>query len=214
MEIARVNTARAIRLFSLEELNPQGRDLMPLVGGIRQRYRFVRGPAKEEEFDLGRGVRFYTGNFRSRDIDISVDLEIYNDGVVVNTRSNTFDADALIDDLLSWARKTYGVGNEDYIPKSKRIYRSELVVFAPKVHLDRVFGKLSQFIGSISAEADDAMQPTGFSFGSDSPKNRLMFTFERELKAPFEEDKYYTTSLLPTDKHLEVLHRLEELFGE
>jgi len=187
---------------------------MPLVLGISQRYRFVQGPVKPQEFDLGRGVSFYTGNFRSRDIDISVDLEIYNDGVVVNTRSNTSDADALIDDLLSWARKTHGIGNEDYILKAKRIYRSELVVFAPKVSLNRVSDKLSQFIGSISAEADGPMQPTGFSFGSDSPKNRLMFTFERELKAPFEEDKYYTTSLLPTDKHLEVLHHLEELFSE
>jgi len=212
MEIAKVVVARAVRLFDIEELNPRGKSLLPMIQGVRQRYKFLHGPERAGDVELEKGLKFLDGSFLSQDIDITIGLEIFRDGIVVNTQSDTSDADAVIEDLLSWATETYGIGNENYILKVRRAYKSELVVFAPETRLNELCEKLNQLVSLIPAQSEDLIQLTGFSIGGESPKNSSLFTFERRVNKPFEEHKYFTSSSMQTKEHLQVLRHLAGLF--
>jgi hypothetical protein len=213
VEIAKVITARAVRLFDIEELNPQGRNLLPIVFPIRDRYRFVRGPLKAEDVDITKGLKFWDGSFRVGDKDVSVNLEIYGDGVVASTQSSTSDSDALIDDLLIWIAEKFGIRNEVYILKPKKTYRSELVVFAPEVDLHRICGELNTLCSEVPGANDETIELLGFSLGASSPQNQPRFAFERRANTPFDQHKYYTSAQMPTEQHLAVLETLAKLLG-
>jgi len=212
MEIAKVIAARAVRLFDSEELNPRGKSLSPMIQGIRQRYKFLHGPERLEDVELEKGLKFWDGSFLSQDTDIAIRLEIFKDGIVVTTQSDTSDADDVIEDLLSWATEAHGIGNKNYILNARRAYRSELIVFAPETRLNELCENLNQLASLIPAQSEGPIQLTGFSLGGESPKNSSLFTFERRVNIPFEEHKYYTSSSMHTEEHLQVLRHLADLF--
>lgn len=58
MEILAVKQVRSVWLLPLADLNPSGRSLFPIIGEMVRRYSFMQGPAKVEDFDLAKGVKF------------------------------------------------------------------------------------------------------------------------------------------------------------
>jgi hypothetical protein len=208
MLVAAVITARAVRLLDARELNPYGKDLAPLVVGLTRRYHFRSSPKIDDQLHEG-GLKFSDGVFVTPNQErVAVDLEVYLDGLVATTRSNTSHADAMIDDVLTWANSTFGIGNQEQILNAKRTYRSELVVYAPDVSIASACEKLRAVATALNLGDDDVI---GFSIGSKNRDGVAAFTFERKKGTPFDEHKYYTNATLETDRHTQILRELEKV---
>ena len=217
MELAKVALARSTWLFDTGEWNPKGKRLIPVVTeAIKSRYRFLQYPTRVEDLDLTRGIKFRQGGFTSGDSEFSVDLEVFNDGVVASSQASTDTSDAFLEDLLAWLREQFSLGNENYILKTKRTYRSELVVFSPKLALYEASEKFIHVSGILSEafgnSEDEKFEAEAIAFGSD-PNHRNAFTLERRIQSPFSDHKYYSSAYLPTDKHLVTLEKIEEILA-
>ena len=129
MELLSVVRARSIRLFDANDLNPRGKRIHPeLLGWLKETYGFSKVPSSAVDLDETKALAFIDGSFQiSSGIFISVDLKIYNDGVVVDTRSSTKDGDEFIDQMLRSMTKQFDL---PYSPElfRRRLYLSELNV--------------------------------------------------------------------------------------
>jgi hypothetical protein len=208
MELAKVLLARSIRLFDVEELNPAGLHIVPLIDAIAKRYRFATHPTKPDELDTGKGVVFTEGSFATRSGDVRVGLKIFNDGLVADTRSDTDDSDAFLDDLLAWAKEEFRLGNERHILKPKRVHRSELVVFAPSLRLIGACERLDKFAQSLGNLMKTPLSLVSVKLGSDA-KNLIEFVVERRVNVDFSDDKYFAAASLTTKDHLAALGDFE-----
>lgn len=209
MELSKIITARSIWLFDIDELNPRGRRVEPIFEALKARYRFVEAAPDEKKS----GYIFKKGIFGSGQAELDIDsLDIYKDGVVLNTRSDTIRSDAVLEDAFSWLWSEHGLGSESFSAKPKRLYVSELVVHCPGVNLDKGLGILLTLKESI-AKATGAPAPQIESqavvFGSSDRRN--LFTFERRVGEPFSTEKYFSSASMRTADHLELLAKVTSL---
>lgn len=220
MKLRSVKLARAIWLVNYFDLNPYGSSLIPAIPKIVQKYMFQVIPIKPDEFDLSKGVNFREGTFQINDRVIGINLSIYNDGLVVDTRSSTGDSDVFLNEFLAWISIEFGLASYQEFLKSK-MYLSELWVQTDKA-LNSLNPKLDDFAkrltGSIVGRSHQplAFETTGISFWTDptimiNPPGP--FRFEREENAPFGEHRYYSAAPLQTNIHLEMLTELENILS-
>src|SRR5260370_38575310 len=103
MEVLNVIKARSIRVFDLNDLNPHGKRIIPeIIGWLRERYDFRKVPSSVDDLDDTKALAFLDGGAKSRSGEIlAVDLRIYNDGIVADTKASTEHTDAFIDDVLA-----------------------------------------------------------------------------------------------------------------
>ena len=118
---------------------------MPILTPLVERYRFLKFPQKPEELIKVDNFEFNDGTYKSRDGDeLIVNLKVYNDGFIVDSRSSTTDCDAFLHDLLTWAAKDYGL-----LPYAKlirrKLYTSELYV-----HMEKPIGPQGQAMKKFS----------------------------------------------------------------
>jgi hypothetical protein len=129
MELLSVIRARSIWLFDFTDLNPLGKRIYPeLLGWLKDSYNFSKVPSSSVDLDETKALAFLGGSFQvSPENLIGVDLKLYNDGVVVDTRSSTKDSDEFIHEMLTTAAKQFDLV---YSPEMgrKRLYLSELNV--------------------------------------------------------------------------------------
>jgi len=71
-----------------------------------ERYGFLKAPQTLEEFDLEKGVVFQSGRFGSVSI---VGITFFRNGIVVDTRSSTEDAENFLSDAGEWAEQFFGI---------------------------------------------------------------------------------------------------------
>jgi hypothetical protein len=222
MKLLSIKQARSIWLVNLVDLNPRGLNLLTLVAPIVTKYNFQVYPTKSEDMfgtDI-KEIKFSGGSFQidSQHI-IAVDLTIFNDGIVVDTRSSTMDSDTFLNDLLSWLYTEYNLVPYQDILRSK-IYVSELWVQTDKL-LNTLNAKLENFAKRITSLIEGhshhpiAYETSGISFWTDpgviSPPNP--FRFERVIDRPFAENRYYSAAPLQTEAHFELLEELESILS-
>jgi hypothetical protein len=216
MKLLNVVQARSVWLFSTDDLNPRGLDLVPIVMGIRDRYSFQKHPTKAEEvYPASGGIEFGRGAFKlptGDQIEV-VSLVFFSDGIVAETRHSTTASDQVLEDVLSFATDTFRL-SFDPTMVARKTYSSELV-FATDIHLDRVNARLKRFAALLAKTAGEAFH---FELGSlrflSAPVSngiQLQFTFERRFGTEFDQNRYYSQAPFTTEKHLELLQELEEL---
>lgn len=224
MKLVAIKQARSIWLANVVDLNPRGIDLMPLIAPIVRKYDFKLYPNKPEEL-FGKDVReikFSGGSFQ-QDIKkqpINIDLTIYNDGFVVDTRSSTKDSDAFLSDLLTWVSTEFNLVPYQEVLRSQ-IYLSELWVQMHK-NMNSLNPKLKIFAEKITSLTKShihhniAFETSGIIFWTDptmiNPPNP--FRLERIIDRPFSENRYYSAAPLQTEVHLELLDELEKIFED
>lgn len=218
MEILAVRTARTIVYVSGEELNPYGKAVYPkLTEAVVAKYAFMAYPKELSDYDEDKGVTFGAGRWG----DIAIDrLTLFNNGLVVDTRSSTADSEAIIKEGLQWMAETFGLAFRPDMIERKQ-YLSELVVRCVKP-LDALNPKLKPLAAKISKAVSKIANQTlpfetsNFTIGFDTLLTKLTFSpfrIERLIDVPYSENKYYAGAPLPTDLHLELLTEFENLLG-
>jgi hypothetical protein len=221
MQLLSVLEARSVWFVDLDELNPTGISIKRVLDKLVGAYGFTIAPSSEDlgHIDSQKGVVFDQGIFKWNDSDIAVKATMFPDGFIVDTSASTKASDAFLTDLLE--RKFTDVGlcfRPEMI--TRKAYKSQVLVSTDK-KLATLNPNLAALAAKITALVSTDIAPASFEFGGliinadpakmPTPSN---FTFERRLKAPFRENKYFSVAPLQTHVHLEILNELESLLGE
>jgi len=222
MKLLSVQRARSLWFVYLNELNPHGHSLLPLVQSLVTRYNFQLFPTKPDEL-FGKEInelKFIGGSFqKDPQHNINIDLIIFTWGLVAETRSSTNDSDAFLTDLLNWASTEIELVPYQEVLRS-RAYVSELWVQTDK-SLNNLNPKLNNFAKKLTSLVEGhshhpfAFETSGIMFGTDftvvNPPGA--FKFERLIEVPFAENRYYSAAPLQTEAHLELLEELESILS-
>lgn len=216
MKLLAVRTARSIWLMPWYFLNPKGRFIRPAIEAMRARYSFLKAPLDAPFPMPNEGIKFEQGAFNGKNGMVQIlSLTLHNDGVVIDVRSSTDDADLFMEDVVAWANKEYGMPAVSELP-STRLYVSELNVAFQK--LPAIFNpKLAPLFAEVSAAIADKTQGNAdflsVQLSTDPTKTnrQSFFRVDREVNTPFEENRYYSFASTKTDMHIRLLERLEEL---
>ncbi len=218
MKLLNVSCARSIWLFPVEDLNPNGLDLVPIVMAVRTRFRFSKSPGRPDEVSLSDGIRFGGGSFAledGRQVEVSA-LKMFQDGLVAETRHSTEATDYFIATLLDFVCKNHGLRFEGEMPQTKR-YTSELII-SSEIELDRLSEKLSRFAAFLStlegANVNYRASAVSFTTDPQSPDSAQHFRFERRTGSRFAEKRYFSQAALRTDDHLAAIEEWERLLSE
>jgi hypothetical protein len=219
MKLLSVKQARSIWFVKLVDLNPRGHNLLAIIPGIIEKYKFQIFPIKPDELDLSKGVKFLVGTFQKDHKNIAIDLTVFNDGLVADTRSSTEDSDAFLNDYLTLLSTELDLVPYQEVLRSNA-YLSELWVQTDK-SLNALNPKLADFAKRLTSlvvghsHHHIAFESTGITFWTDpivvNPPGP--FKFERAENTPFGESRYYSAAPLQTNVHLEMLTELESILS-
>lgn len=216
MNLLAVSCARSIWLFQIYDWNARGRSLNPIYFALSEKYKFVKYP-KLQEIDWQKGIKFEDGVFVNRaGEELAVNLTIYNDGLVADTRSSTIDSDYFLEQLLGFLTSDYGFPDYQTVLR-KKAYSSELFVRLER-RVDSINSRLRSFAERLSTLiSDDGVEfRPSINLVTDPGRTsvNLAFRFEPAIGFPFSENRYYTLAPVPTDIHLTLLKEFESTFLE
>ena len=214
MRLLSVHLARSIWLCHIFEFNPKGKSLYSAAALLVNLYKFKRFPSQTDIQDFEKGIKFEDGEFRNSEGDvISLRLTLYTDGLVVDTSSSTKDSDAFLTEMLTRISKDFDLPSYEQIIR-KKTYLSQLYITTDK-SLELINPKLKEISKYLSDNLSHPFEAGGISFWPDQTMriNLPAFTFERVLNLPFAEKRYYSSAPLETEKHLELLEKLENILS-
>lgn len=214
MKVLAVVAARAIWLVAANRLNPRGRSLVPAIIGLAERYKFSKIPQANDLTVRPLDLKFENGIFECSDGEpVAVNLSIYEDGIIADTRASTDESDNFLADALTWASDEFGLPSHVDLGV-ERIYSSELMIDIDLT--TKVFNKqFSTFTESlrrgISNNPGTPMELVALSFGPDPAKTQRAapFRVERLANTPFEKREYYSSAPVSTSEHIELLEAME-----
>ena len=214
MKLLAIEMSRVTSLFRMERTS--GQPYLPQVAAqLSERYRFGSAPHAIEDLG-GNKAEFKHGLFEGNAIET---LEVYNDGIIVTSRSDTDFIDKFMDDLGLYLKENMGIS----VIKTHvvhKLYESVLVVetdrdiFKP---FDAYASIVRMIDGALRASSGLEVQYQNFSFGlcADDTQNPAIkpipFRFERKLGIEFSLNQFQTTAPLKTKQHLEIIENLEQL---
>jgi len=166
---------------------------------------------------MSKGVAFFHGQFeRSALIDKCM---LFTDGMIVETRIGTEEADKFIDDAIAWVLKTMS----DPPPEFNELgsaYVSKLEI-SMDASIGKAVDRFNDFGRSISETISQYGNPTPplefatLALNCDITKiaGRAPgpFLFERRAEKAYEENIYFSSASLKTLDHLAYLERLEKI---
>jgi hypothetical protein len=217
-----IDTGRSSLLFPLEEIAPlQPVDNKPLTVGIIERYGFKVFPADNiprEELSKN-GARFENGHFFFDGQIVGImDFTVFNDGIVVNSKSTEVSA-AFTDDLLGYVRSQFGF--REFTSKVRKIAASQVIVeFDTRLAaLVPTFNRIASLIAEEIGDLYGGLAPVDFfrlDFQIDREKSDIRhavprFMIERRADIPFSQERYYCSALMHTKSHLRVLEQVEKM---
>jgi hypothetical protein len=221
MKLLHIATARTIWLFNLLDLNPRGQAFtQETIDKISEKYKFKGPPTISAALaaqQKNEAIYFAAGEFMSTSgINVVVDLKVYNDGLIADCRSNTKDGEMFLADLLSWIPAGLNLPKVE-VPVRKKLYVSELNVETDHQLLMMInpkLAKLSDLLATVVPPGSaTSYEVAGLALATD-PKDGAPLTnfrFERLVKSPFAENRYFTAAPVQTDDHLKLIESLEEI---
>lgn len=217
MKLLSIFLARSIWFCPIFDLNPKGKNLSPALPLLTNTYKFKRVPSLTEIPDFTKGVKFEEGEFKnSEGNEIDLNFTIYNEGFVVDTRSSTKDSDAFLVELLTRLSKDFDLPHYEQVIRKKN-YLSQVYISTDKP-LELINPKLREVSKYLTDNLSLHFEIGSFIFLPDPAvvipamtPNSAPFTFERAINIPFAENRYYSSSGLQTEKHLELLERFETI---
>jgi hypothetical protein len=214
MKLSAVLLARALGFIETFDLSPRGQVFYPdVVGEIVQRYQFQKFPQEFKDFDEQKGIEFLVGKAGNEVID---KLVIYNNGILIDTRSNTETSEALVKETLAWAKSKFSL---NYRPEmirrfgyiSQVTFHSEASLNALNPALQKLADRLTAIVSKIHGEKVQ-YQTSSLTITHDplTRKNPIAgLTIFPRIDTPFSENKYFSEAPVPTDTHITLLEELE-----
>ena len=216
MKLLAIEASRATALFRMTRQS--GQPYLPhFIAQVAERYNFVSAPRSTEELG-GSKAEFRHGLFEGNAIET---LDVYTDGVVVASRSDTDFIDEFIVDLVAWLESDHGISTVETHTISKMyestlLVESERDVFQPFEAYADILGMIEKALRDASG-LEIAYQNFGLSLSADQTRNPALksapFRFERKEGIEFSLHQFFTVAPLKTKQHLAVLERLEQLSG-
>lgn len=216
MKLLAVRMARAVWLTPSYFLNPKGIFVRPIINAMKAKYSFLKTPLDVPFPFPSEGIKFEQGVFNGKNGAVQIiNLTLHNDGILIDTRSSTDDADSFMEDVIAWVNKEYGMPPLSALP-IKRIYVSELNVMFQKP--PAIFNpKLAPLLAEISAAIADKAQGNAdflslqLSTDPTRTNRQSFFRVDREINTSFDEGRYYSFASAKTDAHIRLLEMLETL---
>jgi hypothetical protein len=214
MKLTEVIGAQAIRFFDdISPENEPAKSPIPLVRALQDRYGFVQVPNRIEDFNFSSGVNFLRGFFQGVIIE---KFQVYDKGVVCETKADTDFSDLFLDDLLGWAISQFKLPVRQ---GSTKVYFSQIEVQAT-ADLGKAISTFSSIgdaiVKSLNSygQKPQSFQLSGIKLHTDissaPPPAPPEFVFERRSGQPYQSLKYFSTAPLKTKDHLAILERLEK----
>ena len=214
MKLLAIEMSRVTALFRMTRAS--GQPYLPHIAAqVAERYRFGSAPHSIDELG-GNKAEFRHGLFEGNAIET---LEVYNDGIIVTSRSDTDFIDKFIDDLVTWLEDDHGYSMIETHTVSKT-YDSTLLVETDR-HVLKPFEAYAEILRMIEKALQDSSgleivyQNYGLALSADQTRNPALrpipFRFERKEGIEFSRHQFHATAPLKTKQHLEILERLEQL---
>jgi hypothetical protein len=214
MQLSAILLARVIAFIDVNDINPRGAAYFPnLVPLLVKRFNFQKFPEKLEDFDEQKGVEFVSGYTGQTTID---KLTVWNNGIGLDVRSSTDDAQQIIVSTLSWLKEVAGLAF-----KPEMITRWAFLsqcTFHSDVNLDGVNPAIANLASRISDEIsaiqkqryDYSVRGITLDFDRERPNVPVAaFLIQRRVGTPLSGNKYFSEAALPTDVHLALLSEFE-----
>ncbi len=221
MKLLSIVSAKSLWFFDPRELNPRGKSIYPeLIDWLREEYDFEEVPKSQTDTNPQGGLEFKRGHF---EVDaktnefVDVDLTLFTDGALADTRSSTRDSDAFLERTLKAMAECFGLEHDSSLIR-KRGYINE-VIYRSDRSLSALNPRLEQFCSRLSDLSNRPIQTIAVMFGRD-PKEAMMpaptlpaFSFERLTNAPFSENRYYSKAPIDTEAHIKLLEEFEDILS-
>jgi len=215
LELASIVLARVLGFIETADLDPRGKVFnADFVQELVKRYKFQKFPKTFEEFDEVKGVVFEDGKIGNKVIQ---KFTIFNTVLVLETRSHTNDSKQILEEMLVWGVAKFGL---NYNPGGiKRFaYVSDVTFYSDVPLLGAACPPLADLAAKTSAEVTQMWDepilysPANLAIAHDplTRKNGIAaFTITHRAEHKFSENKYFSESPLPTDKHIKFLEEFE-----
>jgi hypothetical protein len=215
MKLAAIHASKVTALVEITDLVPTGKVFAPdLMTAIAERCEFRKFPQDFGKKQEPAGAVFEIGKWNDQPIN---KLTIFNDGVVLETSSDTDDTDATLHQLLMWAKKEIGINYEPEMIRRK-LFTSNLVVYSD-MQLDSLHPILKELAAFVSSDTSKQFnhqfvyRTAGITLGTNTLTSKFaptVFSIERRIDVPDSENKYFSTAPLRTSEHLSLLEKLEK----
>lgn len=222
MKLVGTERGQVALLFPWVDIRPpQGMTITQTVMLLTERYRFQFPPSLDRPWTEieGQTLRFFEGFFETDQAIIPItSLFVYSDGLAVEC-SDTQHAEAVVADLVAWARESHGF--RPFMRPPLKIYASAVVVQFER-SLEKLFGKWAKIRDSFSKPIQEV-----YGIPHDVSLNRLSvkcdplsllhanliseYVLERRVGERFSEEIYYCAGPLPTARLVDLLGALEGL---
>ena len=214
MKLLSIKVARAVWLFPTTDVNPRGKYIYPLLPALIERYQFSNVPNLQEAIKKQQGIKLASGAYNLKKKEsIAVDLGIYNDGLVGDSRSSTADSEAFLQDCINFAMKEFGLQE----PKSVTRQLVSEINFELSQPLAVLNPRLTPFLkklsGKVSDTHDSSFELSGLSFNGfgNGPRNPPSFKFERVENTAVSENRFWSFAPVSTDDHLALIEEFISL---
>lgn len=215
MKVINTLLAQAIRFGDLTPSKGNSLYGRNLVRAFEEKYGFLESPKTVADFDVSKGITFLHGYFENR---VVIDKAmLYNNGIVVETKSTTDDCVNIIGDLIAWANQNANfVFEEDQ--KLPKLYLSHIEVEVA-INMQGISTKFQTLSDEINrcmtsyGETGRDYNLSSLAFQLD-PVSRgpTPFNFERRANQPFASNLYFSSAPLRTQDHMGLIELLEKLF--
>lgn len=212
MDLVAIENSRLTRLMQATRL--AGQLYIPsAISALVERYRFAKFPTDISTVSDGR-AEFEHGIFQGA----AIDFNLYNDGVVIASRSNTDILDEFFADLMEWAQDAFGITpietqNVNTIYESTVIVSSEKDILRPLKSFSKIAKLVSERLSDTS-HLNVAFEPFGVTCAPDAAKITGIkpppFRLERWAGVEFSFRNFFSSAPLRTQDHLRILSALEE----
>lgn len=214
MKLASVLLARALAFVETFDLDPRGAIFYPeLITALVQRYQFQKFPERFADVDETKGIEFFEG--KTEKIVIQK-VTIFNSLLVLETRSNTNDSKAAIENILQWTKERFGLhprpdAIRHWAYVSNLSFTTDIPILST-MPLENLARKTERVVSELWKDESIKYHTlmTGLGIDPLTRKNPIAaFTLQRRAETPFTDNKYFSESPLPTDLHIKFLEEFE-----
>lgn len=231
MQLLSVIFSQSLRI--VRSTNPMGTIYMPdAIKELENRYGFLEVPKSLQEYDLQKGINFLHGKFSLkkrmhfkgmldavRTDELVIDrLQLFHNGLLVETRSYVESADMFLDDVIDWGTERFGLRLlED--PPIRKVFSSQVEVKFNQSPIPALVPRQGGVIKSLAANFKayglewPQFEASGISFHCDTKTAEVpaptFFGLERRTGFPYSSNIFFSTAPLLTRDHLKLLESLD-----